>query len=318
MKARRRERAAALAAWLALLLATARPAAAFDSGRATFSVIVNNELVIPYRVFAVYVLPGERLRLLAAGARAQAEAGTLKPVATSAWDWTAPAEPGVTTLSFETGNDRIRINAVILHPASRMRDGRLNGYTIGTYPSPLHGDPVYKAPDGYLELTTANADLALSPHFRLDQFPSKQSDKLPKYLALREALFLKLELLLEHVNSRGIETDSFVVMSGFRTPVYNHAIGNVQSSRHIYGGAADIYIDVAPKDGVMDDLNGDGKFDYRDAQFLYRLADELFARPANGRLRGGLGVYRSTPAHGPFLHVDARGARARWGLLPPR
>jgi hypothetical protein len=57
-------------------------------------------------------------------------------------------------------------------------------------------------------------------------------------------------------------------------------------------------------------------FDYRDAQWLYQLADELFALPENEFLRGGLGVYRSTPAHGPFLHVDARGRRARWGLLP--
>jgi Peptidase M15 len=316
VKTRRRERVALLAAGLALLMAFARPAAAFDSGRAAFSVIVNNELVIPYRVFAVYVLPGERLRLLAGGASAKADAGTLEPAAAGAWDWTAPATPGVAVLTFEAADDRIRINAVILHPASTLRNGRLNGYTIGSYPAPLHGDPVYRPPVGYIELTAANADLALSPHFRLDQFPSKQSANMPKYLALREALFLKLELLLEHVNEKGIATDSFVVMSGFRTPVYNHAIGNVQSSRHIYGGAADIFVDVAPEDGVMDDLNGDGKLDYRDAQYLYRLADELFSRPANRRLRGGLGVYRSTPAHGPFLHVDARGARARWGLLP--
>jgi uncharacterized protein YcbK (DUF882 family) len=27
---------------------------------------------------------------------------------------------------------------------------------------------------------------------------------------------------------------------------------------------------------------------------------------------GGLGIYGSTSAHGPFIHVDVRGTRARW------
>jgi hypothetical protein len=66
----------------------------------------------------------------------------------------------------------------------------------------------------------------------------------------------------------------------------------------------------------MDDLNRDGTLDYRDAQWLYRVADELFGSEPHRGLRGGLGVYRATPSHGPFLHVDARGRRARWGLLP--
>ena len=66
----------------------------------------------------------------------------------------------------------------------------------------------------------------------------------------------------------------------------------------------------------MDDLNGDGTLDYRDAQWLYRIANELFGRSEHAQFRGGLGVYRSTAAHGPFLHVDARGQRARWGLIP--
>lgn len=291
-------------------------ALAFDSGRASFSVEINDDLVIPYRVFAVYVLPGERLQLSADGATATANRGTLTAAAAGEWHWTAPAAPGVAELVLERAGDRIQLNALILHPAGRIEDGRLNGYTIGSYPAPLRGDPVYTAPDGFFELNETTIDIAVSPHFRLGQFPSKQSTDLPKYLVLREHLLLKLELLLEHVNGKGIEADSFTVMSGFRTPVYNRAIGNGQHSRHIYGGAADIYVDVAPRDDIMDDLNRDGVNDYRDAQFLYRLADELFGRRENTYLRGGLGVYRANPAHGPFLHVDARGFRARWGLLP--
>jgi hypothetical protein len=156
----------------------------------------------------------------------------------------------------------------------------------------------------------------VSPHFRLGQFPAKQAGGYPKYLVVREQLLLKLELLLERVNERGVTADSFTIMSGYRTPFYNATIGNGRYSRHIYGGAADIFIDVSPVDDDMDDVNGDGMRDFRDAQWLYRLANELFREPAHSPLRGGLGVYRRTSAHGPFLHVDARAQRARWGLLP--
>jgi uncharacterized protein YcbK (DUF882 family) len=102
-------------------------------------------------------------------------------------------------------------------------------------------------------------------------------------------------------------------MSGYRTPYYNHAIGNVKYSRHLWGGAADIFIDVAPADGVMDDLDGDGTVDVRDAHVLYELVDTMYGSPLYEPFVGGLGAYRTTPAHGPFIHVDARGFRARWG-----
>lgn len=304
------------AAIAACSLASSVVSAAFESGRAGFSLTVNDDLVIPYRVFAVYVLPGERLEIEGAATMAAADAGTLTQQSAGRWTWRAPLDPGVAALTFTAGANEIRLNAVILHPAGRVIDGRLFDYRIGDYPTPLRGDPVYLPPDGFIELTPELLDLQLSPHFTLRQFPSKQSTDLPKYLVLRESLLLKLELLLERVNEAGIEADAFTVMSGYRTPMYNRSIGNGQHSRHIYGGAADVYIDVAPRDDIMDDLNGDGRSDFRDAQWLYKIADDLFSRPANRRFRGGLGVYRSTAAHGPFLHIDARGVRARWGLIP--
>jgi len=33
---------------------------------------------------------------------------------------------------------------------------------------------------------------------------------------------------------------------------------------------------------------------------------------ANPGLVGGIGIYPATSAHGPFVHIDARGTRARW------
>lgn len=289
---------------------------AYENGRAGFSVVVNDDLIIPYRVFAVYVLPGESLTLTSPAVDLTAESGHLTRIGPGTWQWDAPPDPGATHLELRSANDSIQLNIFVLNPANRAENGRLNNYTIGDYPEPLRGDPVYNAPDGYIELTEATADIELSPHFRLSHFPSKQAGGYPKYLVLREDLFLKLEMLLEHINANGVAADTFTIMSGFRTPVYNRAIGNGQHSRHIYGGAADIFIDDSPVDGIMDDLNGDGTLDFRDAQYLYRLANEFFGRPENAQFRGGLGVYRSTSAHGPFLHIDARGVRARWGLIP--
>jgi len=34
-----------------------------------------------------------------------------------------------------------------------------------------------------------------------------------------------------------------------------------------------------------------------------------------GSRTGGLGVYGSNAAHGPFIHVDVRGSKARWRAL---
>jgi hypothetical protein len=103
-----------------------------------------------------------------------------------------------------------------------------------------------------------------------------------------------------------------VVMSGYRTPFYNAAIGNVPYSRHVWGGAADIYIDDAPRDGEMDDLNADGRIDRADAEWLAAFIDDLSDEGRFGTGIGGIGIYDSNEAHGPFVHVDTRGFRARW------
>jgi len=129
---------------------------------------------------------------------------------------------------------------------------------------------------------------------------------------LREALLLKLELLLARVNAAGYRCDTLVVMSGYRTPYYNRVIGNVQYSRHQWGGAADVFVDAAPVDGVMDDLNGDGIIDVDDAGVLYDLVDELFGIEIYEDFVGGLARYAKTAAHPPFVHVDVRGIRVRW------
>ena len=80
-------------------------------------------------------------------------------------------------------------------------------------------------------------------------------------------------------------------MSAFRTPYYNHAIGDVKYSMHQWGSAADIYVDPQKKDR-MADLNHDGRIDLQDAKLLYDEIERLLASKAfAARFQGGMGYY---------------------------
>ena len=46
--------------------------------------------------------------------------------------------------------------------------------------------------------------------------------------------------------------------------------------------------------------------------WLARIVEAVMADPPWRTEPGGLAVYRRNPAHGPFVHVDTRGRRARW------
>jgi uncharacterized protein YcbK (DUF882 family) len=63
----------------------------------------------------------------------------------------------------------------------------------------------------------------------------------------------------------------------------------------------------------MSDLNRDGRIDTRDARVLAQAAERV--EQAHPELVGGVGIYQATAAHGPFVHIDVRGTRARWGEL---
>ena len=82
-------------------------------------------------------------------------------------------------------------------------------------------------------------------------------------------------------------------------------------SRHQFGDAADIIVD-SDGDQVMDDLNQDGVLNGKDAITLAEWIEELWRREEYAGRPGGLGVYNAEGDHGPFVHVDMRGVRARW------
>ncbi len=216
--------------------------------------------------------------------------------------WTAPV--------------RESLGVVSLEPLGEIKGGRLAAYRVGRWPTRglAARDPRYAPPPGFFPVTLENASALVSKRFRLGDFLTHDQPKVwPKVLVLRVALLDKLELIgdaLEHQGLPGL----LHVMSGFRTPQYNAqgvgpTGGRASESRHMYGDAADVIVD-ADGDGVMDDLDGDGKITIRDARVLYAVAEGVEAEHPG--LVGGLSAYPATSAHGPFVHIDARGMRARW------
>ena len=272
------------------------------------------------RVTLLTTRPGETVTIevvdneARSGYVARAAAGRLAQLGEGHWTWSAPAAPGFFPIHVIAPGeaDSVTLQAFVVVPYERLEGELLNGYRIGRYPEKrLPGLADSGPPAGFVEVTDDNEDVLVSPHFRLKQFVCKQPAGFRKYVVLNERLLLALEYVLAVVNESGYRATTFHIMSGYRTPAYNRSLGNVRFSQHQWGAAADIFIDE-DGDGVMDDLNGDGRSDIRDAEVLYQLIDAAAARPEAQGLIGGLGIYRSTTAHGPFVHVDVRDRKARW------
>lgn len=299
---------------------TANISVGFTPGKTCFSVSYRGESS-PYKVTPLFVLPNEEVALSIEpfGAESTFDVagahGAWSQISPVEWTWKAPAKPGAYSaqVTEAVSGETMDLNIFVMVPYGKMKDGVLNGYRIGDYPKAPANKAAYSTPRGFIEVTDENRNTRVSPHFTLGQFLCKQSgSNASKYVVLRERLIFKLELLLEHVNSQGIPARTFSVMSGYRTPFYNKALGNVKMSRHMWGDAADIYINDTPGVVGMEDLNGDGRSTGKDAELLYEVMDELNDEPAFKKFLGGLGWYKPTKAHGPFVHVDARGTAAHW------
>ena len=295
------------------------PAFGFSPSKADFSVKIRH-LQIPYTEFAVFSPPGEKLKLDVLDDKTNYEYRIETELLYSqkqkrSWELTVPPQKGIYSLKVVCvgTNRQIHINIFSTVPGAFIKNEHLNGYRIGKYPGLLTGKPfVTKPPSHFIEVTEQNRNVSVSPHFKLDQFLCNQESVYPKYLVLDEVLILKLEMILEEVNQRGYPADTFHIMSGYRTPYYNKAIGNVAYSRHLWGKAADIFIDQNPVDNKMDDLNKDGIVDIKDAKLLYDIIDSLVDKKWYQKFLGGLGSYGSNSSHGPFVHIDSRGYKARW------
>jgi peptidase M15-like protein len=296
--------------------------AGYTSSRPAFVVKFNGERLL-YRLNSAFVLPGDEIFVEVVDPQRRNDytfRTTLekeRQLGPTRWYWNAPSSPGVYPIKVQPtrSNATVTLHVFVMVPLDRVEDGVLNGYRIGHYPTvALRQQPIYTPPRGLIEVTRENENMLVSPHFRLQQFLCKQEGDYPKYLALDARLLTALELLLEKANVQGYHARTFTVMSGYRTPYYNRAIGNSTTySRHLWGDAADIFIDENPQDGLMDDLNQDGAVDSHDAEVLYDLIESEYDSRFQKLLVGGLARYRETSSHGPFVHVDVRGVVSRWG-----
>ena len=236
----------------------------------------------------------------------------------------APTHPGIWNVLLAVGNavrPVANFNVITMLPFSAKQNGRVGLYYIGNWPTERGGvEPskapkgAYAPPPGFIEVTRENAVTRVSEHFALGDFLTHDQPTVwPKYLVLQTKLVDKLELVLSDLQAHGIDTRGVRVMSGFRTPQYNYTGGNIGGranlSRHMYGDASDIYIDD-DHDGQMDDLNHDGRITIDDSRVIQAAVDRVEA--AHPELVGGAGVYTAAPGHGPFIHIDTRGYRARW------
>jgi len=313
--------------WPVLLLGfaaaafAAPPAEEYASGKTNFRITCETGeqvITLEYQIQTLMALGGDQLdfRSETPGLTLETEAGQAEETA-GGWRWHMPRKPGIYSGTFAASatGETMRVHVAVLVPAEHMRNGRLNSYRLGRYPAQRrHARDLDSPPRGFVEVTEANQETWLSPHFQLKQFVCKQRGSFPKYICLDARLLVKLEVLLGRLHAR-YGARRLEIMSGYRTPYYNRNLGDAEHSSHLWGRAADVFVDN-DRDGVMDDLNCDGRQDWRDAQCFYEVADDLDASGLENVAIGGLGVYNRNRCHGPFVHVDTRGYRARWGLLP--
>ncbi len=241
----------------------------------------------------------------------QTEDGTILEKGGSSWTWEAPEDPGIYCVRVveKVNGDSMCFHVAVMEPwnGSTM----LGDYRIGHYQDkPFRDNPRYQKPRGFIKITSDLAETWLSPHFQVKQFLCKQDGDFPKYFLVEPRLLIKLETLIERLEAKGIDANRLYILSGFRTPWYNEAIGNTTYySRHLYGDAADLFVDVN-EDGRMDDLDLDGSITGDDARVIYRAIQKITAE--NTDLVGGLGFYDNVHYRNPFIHVDTRGYPARW------
>ena len=221
----------------------------------------------------------------------------------------APSRPGFYRLTLVRNNMRHAVDGLtlaVMVPFTEKAGGFLRGYKIGTYVAErISGRQ--PPPEGFLEVNPEDVDIAITKHLRVGDFLNHdRQDVWPRYAAVSPRLLDKLELVVAEIarwhgagDSAKIDL-SIDVHSGFRAPDHNRRVQRAASdSQHQYGDAADVAIDA----------NGDGKFTAIDARMV-GLAVEIVELKHPG-LVGGMGLYLSRRT-GAYVHIDARGRRARW------
>jgi hypothetical protein len=215
----------------------------------------------------------------------------------------APVLPGLYRLALMTPSGRRIVDSVVvgvLVPFSTKLGSSLNGYRIGKYRWERLGGEAAPPPAGFLQVLPEDVEMQISAHLRLGNFLTHDGqDVWPRYVALDPRILDKIELVLADLGVKDSEMP-MDVSSGFRTPLYNRTVPRAAGdSRHQYGDAADLAIDV----------DGDGRVTFSDAVAVARAVERVEHRHPN--LVGGLGLYGNRGTS-PYVHVDVRGKPSRW------
>ncbi len=227
--------------------------------------------------------------------------------------WRAPKKPGPCWI----GCDRIpdSVFAWVMFPLDSLdKNGKIHGYPIGHYLDPKgkkasamikqHWQE-YLPPPGLIEVPESLAGLHISRRFTVGQFVCPQPDTWPRFMYIDRD---QIRLLEELADSLGVP--GFTVVSGYRSPWYNRKRGRGKWSRHQYGDATDIMIDL-DHDWYFDDVNKDNKIDVQDVFVIADAVQKLKKKWGNVI---GMGMYfwGHKGVRTPFIHVDTRGFESWW------
>ena len=221
----------------------------------------------------------------------------------------APAAPGFYRLVMaHEGRRRLvpDVALAVMVPFEAKQGASLDGYRLGAWRGERRGASA-GVPDGFVKVDTAAASLPLSKHFRVRDFLTRDGQRQwPRFAAGHPRLIDKLELVIADLAaSRGLDPDSVRlrvnVNAGFRSPSHNSTVERAaRDSRHQYGDAADVAIDA----------DFDGRFSREDSRLVAEAVERV--EEAHPELVGGMGVYLSSRYAHSYVHIDARGTRARW------
>lgn len=142
--------------------------------------------------------------------------------------------------------------------------------------------------------------------FHLDELVCKDAARTPYPAVWRETRWPELRDTCNVV--RAAYGRALLVVSGYRTPDYNRAVGGASSSQHVAGRAVDL------RPARMPPLDAWQLVDFQEIDRLHQLTLRLHAEGKLPAL-GGLGVYAR------WIHIDTRPDRrganiARWDARP--
>jgi peptidase M15-like protein len=165
------------------------------------------------------------------------------------------------------------------------------------YPDALGGDPNYRRPIAFIDLSECDAATALSPNFQLGELAQLVKGQ---YAIVQPSAVQALQDLRDAAGPLNVN-------SGYRSPAYNADIGGAGYSRHMYGDGYDldpVSITIDALEGLCTDQGGflvqyetHVHCDWRDVD----VAIEFFGQPD-----------AAAPPSSPPLFAELHNAGAVW------